>query len=393
MLKRNILAMSFAPRDNHEAQVQFALERRVPAVIGVLGSSRALDMPRRSRCLIPWTSNGKCFEAWWILGSINWKTYYKTWKRSKEDLNAEQRKMEELAELVCWEKKYEKGDIAIWRKRVNYKSCRRKSINMCKPRTQKMMHGEFSIVIVILSYLAFRYMKMVTCITPFPKVSSASKVACGKLEKFPARPFAVGLVESYQEDNKLSKKHVNAYKWIHKLIGTTRYRNVMDMNAGLGGFAATPESPKQWVMNVVPTIAKMCEGFSTYPRTYDLIHANGVFSLYENKCKFEDIHLEMDRTLRSEGAVIFRDDVDVINKVSSIAKGMRWDIKMVDDEDEDGPPVTEKILVRLNSTGSVATEETVLSMTNKPFQQVILFTSKEITKFRPRYQPVIKVGK
>lgn len=25
------------------------------------------------------------------------------------------------------------------------------------------------------------------------------------------------------------------------------------------------------------------EGFSTYPRTYDLIHANGVFSLYQNK--------------------------------------------------------------------------------------------------------------
>ncbi|KAK5847307.1 hypothetical protein PVK06_003612 [Gossypium arboreum] len=44
-------------------------------------------------------------------------------------------------------------------------------------------------------------------------------------------------------------------------------------------------------------------------------------------------------------AVIFRDDVDVINKVSSIAKGMRWDIKMVDDADEGGPLVTEKILV------------------------------------------------
>ena len=33
LLKRNVLAMSFAPRDNHEAQVQFALERGVPAVI------------------------------------------------------------------------------------------------------------------------------------------------------------------------------------------------------------------------------------------------------------------------------------------------------------------------------------------------------------------------
>lgn len=65
LLKRNVLAMSFAPRDNHEAQVQFALERGVPAVIGVLGSirlpypSRAFDMAQCSRCLIPWTSNGK----------------------------------------------------------------------------------------------------------------------------------------------------------------------------------------------------------------------------------------------------------------------------------------------------------------------------------------------
>ncbi|XP_052487896.1 probable methyltransferase PMT2 [Gossypium raimondii] len=26
-----------------------------------------------------------------------------------------------------------------------------------------------------------------------------------------------------------------------------------------------------------------CESFSMYPRTYDLIHANGVFSLYQDK--------------------------------------------------------------------------------------------------------------
>ncbi|KAJ6714869.1 SAM-DEPENDENT METHYLTRANSFERASE [Salix viminalis] len=64
LMKRNVLAMSFAPRDNHEAQVQFALERGVPAVIGVLGSirlpfpSRAFDMAQCSRCLIPWTANG-----------------------------------------------------------------------------------------------------------------------------------------------------------------------------------------------------------------------------------------------------------------------------------------------------------------------------------------------
>lgn len=60
LLSRDILAMSFAPRDSHEAQVQFALERGVPAMIGVLASNRltyparSFDMAHCSRCLIPW---------------------------------------------------------------------------------------------------------------------------------------------------------------------------------------------------------------------------------------------------------------------------------------------------------------------------------------------------
>ncbi|KAF8720877.1 hypothetical protein HU200_023275 [Digitaria exilis] len=55
LLKKNVLTMSFAPRDNHEAQVQFALERGVPAYIGVLGSiklpfpSRVFDMAHCSQ--------------------------------------------------------------------------------------------------------------------------------------------------------------------------------------------------------------------------------------------------------------------------------------------------------------------------------------------------------
>ncbi|TKY73388.1 methyltransferase PMT2 [Spatholobus suberectus] len=85
-----------------------------------------------------------------------------------------------------------------------------------------------------------------------------------------------------------------------------------------------------------------CEAFSTYPRTYDLIHANGVFSLYKNGCDAEDILLEMDRILRPEGAVIIRDQADVLMQVKRIVKGMRWNTKMVDHED--GPLVSEKVL-------------------------------------------------
>lgn len=374
LFKRNVLAMSFAPRDNHEAQIQFALERGVPAFIGVLGSirlpfpSRAFDMAQCSRCLIPWTSNDGMYlmevdrvlrpGGYWVLSGppINWKTYYQTWKRSKEDLNAEQKKIEQLAEQLCWEKKYEKGDIAIWRKKENDKSCKRKkTAKICEANDVEDVW----------------YQKMETCVTPFPEVTSDGEVAGGKLKKFPARLFAVppriskGLIpdvtaESFEEDNKIWRKHVNVYKRINNLIGSPRYRNVMDMNANLGGFAAAVHSKNSWVMNVVPTISKntlgaiyerglvgmyhdWCEGFSTYPRTYDFIHGNGVFDLYENNCNLEDILLEMDRILRPEGIVILRDGVDIMNKVKKIAAGMRWDVKLMDHED--GPLVPEKIMV------------------------------------------------
>lgn len=125
---------------------------------------------------------------------------------------------------------------------------------------------------------------MESCLTTLPEVTRANEVAGGELEKFPARLFAVppriakGLVagvtaESYKEDNTLWKKHVDAYKRINRMVGTSRYRNVMDMNAGLGGFAAALESGKSWVMNVVPTIADNNLG---------VIYERGLIGLYHD---------------------------------------------------------------------------------------------------------------
>lgn len=51
----------------------------------------------------------------------------------------------------------------------------------------------------------------------------------------------------------------------------------------------------------------------------------------------------MDRILRPEGSAILRDEVDILNTVKQIVRGMRWGTKMVDHED--GPLVPEKILV------------------------------------------------
>ncbi|XP_055828131.1 probable methyltransferase PMT2 [Solanum dulcamara] len=375
LFKKNIIAMSFAPRDSHEAQVQFALERGVPAVIGVLGTiklpfpSKAFDMAHCSRCLIPWTANGGLYMmevdrvlrpgGYWILSGppISWWTNYKAWQQSKEELEEEQRMIEEIAELLCWEKKYEKGEIAIWRKRVNSEYCseRDSRVTLCDLSNSENVW----------------YKKMEACVAPYLETTNSEQVSGGELKPFPERLNAIppkiasgslpGVsVESFQEDNKSWKKHVKAYKRVNKLLDTRRYRNILDMNAGLGSFAAALESSKLWVMNVVPTIAERdtlgvlydrgligiyhdwCEAFSTYPRTYDLIHANGIFSLYKDKCNAEDILLEMDRILRPEGAVIFRDHADIIGQVKRIVSGMRWKTKMVDHED--GPLIPKKVL-------------------------------------------------
>ena len=153
---------------------------------------------------------------------------------------------------------------------------------------------------------------MEACITPLPEVSSADEVAGGAVEKWPQRALAVpprissgsipGInADKFREDNELWNERVAHYKRIIGSLPSGRYRNIMDMNANLGGFAAALSKYPVWVMNVVPanadhdtlgviyergfigTYQDWCEAFSTYPRTYDFIHASGVFSIYQDR--------------------------------------------------------------------------------------------------------------
>jgi hypothetical protein len=70
LLQKDILAMSFAPRDTHVSQIQFALERGVPAILGIMAvhrmpyPARAFDMAHCSRCLIPWGGHGKTKQTY-----------------------------------------------------------------------------------------------------------------------------------------------------------------------------------------------------------------------------------------------------------------------------------------------------------------------------------------
>uniref|UniRef100_A0A7N0UGP8 Methyltransferase n=1 Tax=Kalanchoe fedtschenkoi TaxID=63787 RepID=A0A7N0UGP8_KALFE len=227
---------------------------------------------------------------------------------------------------------------------------------------------------------------MDSCITPLPEVRNSDEVAGGELKKWPERAMAVppritsGSVkgvnaQKLKEDNEMWKERVSHYEHIVGSFDQGRFRNVMDMNAYLGGFAAALLKHPVWVMNVVPANSNQdtlgviyergfigiyqdwCEAFSTYPRTYDLIHAGALFSIYQDRCDISDILLEMDRILRPEGTVIFRDTVDVLVKIQGITDGMRWKSQIMDHES--GPFNPEKILLAVKSywTGGTSAQK------------------------------------
>lgn len=65
MFEENALTMSFAPKDEHEAQVQMALERGIPGLLSVMGTKRltfpsnSFDVLHCARCRVPWHGDGK----------------------------------------------------------------------------------------------------------------------------------------------------------------------------------------------------------------------------------------------------------------------------------------------------------------------------------------------
>lgn len=61
------------------------------------------------------------------------------------------------------------------------------------------------------------------------------------------------------------------------------------------------------------------------------------------RCNITVILLEMDRILRPEGTVIFRDAVELLVKIKAITDGMKWRSNIMDHES--GPFNPEKILV------------------------------------------------
>ncbi|KAJ8626058.1 hypothetical protein MRB53_019365 [Persea americana] len=123
---------------------------------------------------------------------------------------------------------------------------------------------------------------------------------------------------AFRHDDKKWKLRVKHYKTLLPVLASDEIQNVMGMNTVSAGFAAAPIDDPLWVMNVVSSYSAIsldvvfdrgligtyhdwCEAFSTYPRTYDLLHLDGLFTAESHRCDMEYVLLEMDLILRLNG--------------------------------------------------------------------------------------------
>ncbi|KAL8172475.1 LOW QUALITY PROTEIN: hypothetical protein V2J09_024279 [Rumex salicifolius] len=357
LLSENITTLSFAPRDSHKAQIQFALERGIPAFVAMLGTRRlpfpafSFDLVHCSRCLIPFTAYNATYfievdrllrpGGYLVISGppVQWPKQDKEWA----DLQA-------VARALCYELIAVDGNTVIWKKPTG-DSCLSNQNELGLELCDESEDPSFA-----------WYYKLKKCVSRTSHVRGNFGV--GTIPKWPERLVkapqrAIQLkngLDVFEADTKRWNRRVSYYKNFLNL-GTPSIRNVMDMNALFGGFAASIISDPVWVMNVVPPRKPLtmdviydrgligvyhdwCEPFSTYPRTYDLLHVVSIESLIKDpisgkyRCNLVDLMVEMDRILRPEGTVIVRDNPEIIEKVNRIAHAVRWTTSIHEKEPE-----------------------------------------------------------
>ncbi|CAL0330814.1 unnamed protein product [Lupinus luteus] len=355
LLDRGILTVSLAPRDNHEAQVQFALERGIPAILGVISTQRlpfpsnSFDMAHCSRCLIPWTEFGGVYlleihrilrpGGFWVLSGppINYERRWRGWNTTIEEQRSDYEKLQELLTSLCFKMYNKKDDIAVWQKSPDNNCYDKLARDTFPPKCDDSLEPDSA-----------WYTPLRACIVvPDPKFKKSGLTSISKWpDRLHATPerismFHGGSASSFKRGDSKWKKHVAHYKKLIPDLGTNKIRNVMDMNTVYGGLAAALTNDPVWVMNVVSSYATntlpvvydrgligtfhdWCEPFSTYPRTYDLLHLDGLFAAESHRCEMKYVLLEMDRILRPTGYAIIRESNYFVDAIAAIAKGMRW---------------------------------------------------------------------
>ncbi|KAL2894053.1 putative methyltransferase PMT26 [Bienertia sinuspersici] len=354
LFDRDVLTMSLAPKDEHEAQVQFALERGIPAVSAVMGTkrlpfpSKVFDIVHCARCRVPWHIEGGklLLELDRVLRPGGYFVWSATpvYRKGTEDTSI-WKEMSKLTKSLCWELvKVGKDGVnrksaAIFRKTMSndcYEGRQQNNPPLCEESDDPDKAW---------------YTPLQQCI------HKVSKDPSKRGSQWPA-PWPIRLEEPPYwlkasptgaspkdfTDDYNHWKHVIANSYVNGIgIDWSLVRNVMDMRASYGGFAAALKDLKLWVMNVVPVNSSdtlpiiyerglfgiyhdWCESFSTYPRSYDILHADHIFSDLNRRCNIVSVMAEVDRILRPGGRLIVRDDAETISEVGRMAKSLHWKI-------------------------------------------------------------------
>ncbi|KAL9276737.1 hypothetical protein ACSQ67_025750 [Phaseolus vulgaris] len=338
LLSLKIMVVCIAAYEATGSQVQLSLERGLPAIIGNFISrqlpypSLSYDMVHCAQCGIMWDEKDGLFllEVDRVLKPGGYFVLTSPTKRpqgsSREKKGIMSNAIEGLTQQLCWTLLAQQDETFVWQKTADvhcYASRKQRTIQLCEGEDTQ-------------SY----YRPLVPCIRVHP--------------------------EEFYEDLQRWRSAVNNYWSLltplifsdhPKRLGDedpfppyNMVRNVMDMSSNYGGLNAAllEEKKSVWVMNVVSSRASnalplildrgfagvmhdWCEPFPTYPRTYDLLHADGLLShLSSERCSMIDLFLEMDRILRPEGWVILSDTMGAIEMSRMVATQVRWEARVID---------------------------------------------------------------
>lgn len=378
LFDRDVLTMSLAPKDEHEAQVQFALERGIPAISAVMGTQRlpfpgrVFDIVHCARCRVPWHIEGGklLLELNRLLRPGGFFVWSATpiYQKLPEDVGIWEA-MTKLTKSMCWEvkgvgkDKVNKVGVAVYQKPMSNECYEGRSQNeppLCKESDdpnaawkvplQACMHE----VPVAAPVRGSRWPEeWPTRVEKSPYWLLSSQVGV----------YGKAAPEDFTADFEHWKRVVTKSYMNGLGINWSTVRNVMDMRAIYGGFAAALKDKNIWVMNVVsvdspdtlPIIYERglfgiyhdwCESFSTYPRSYDLLHADHLFSKIKNKCNMTALVAEVDRILRPEGKLIVRDTVETIDEVENMLRSMNWEVRLTYSKDKEGLLCVQKSMWR-----------------------------------------------
>ncbi|KAH1211834.1 putative methyltransferase PMT23 [Glycine max] len=353
LLDKNVITMSFAPKDEHEAQIQFALERGIPATLSVIGTQKltfpdnGFDLIHCARCRVHWDADGgkPLYELNRILrpgGFFAWSAtpVYRDDERDQKVWNA----MVDITKAMCW-KVVAKGHdssgigLVIYQKPTSSSCYEKREGNnppLCENKDGKNSSW---------------YARLDSCLTPLPVDGMGNLQSWPKpwpqrlTSKPPSLPTDSDAKDKFFKDSKRWSELVSDFYMNGLSIKWSSVRNVMDMNAGYAGFATALIDLPVWVMNVVPidvpdTLSIImdrgfigmyhdwCESFNTYPCTYDLLHSSFLFKYLEQRCDIVDVAVEIDRILRPNGYLVVQDSMEILNKLISILRSLHWSVTL-----------------------------------------------------------------